>query len=291
MPLASLPPSPLLKPGADPLELLGLTSAGGLSPADLLEHAEARGAARGAGAPAARGVLPAQQVQHRAADDEGGAHRRRWTARPTARRTSWCCRARTRSRSVKERTAAGTWRMTGVDTSQGRIDLAPGGIVVIALGTIETRADRARLVRRQRPPDAAVHRQEPDRAPALEPGVPRAPGCDPRTVGDDQRAADRGAVREGPRDAGERRPDRTVPSADRGQRRRQHGRRRGRAVPQDPGRRFLRPAAQLHGHACGLRDPRPGRDGGGGSDRLRRASEPRGPRPARRRVRRAARHR
>ena len=35
------------------------------------------------------------------------------------------------------RTAAGTWRMTGVDTSQGRIDLAPGGTVVIALGTIE----------------------------------------------------------------------------------------------------------------------------------------------------------
>ena len=40
---------------------------------------------------------------------------------------------------------------------------------------------------------------------------------------------------------------------------------------------FYRPAAQLHRHACGLRDPRPGRDGGGGSDQLRRASEPRGP--------------
>jgi hypothetical protein len=38
----------------------------------------------------------------------------------------------------KERTAAGTWRITGLDTSRGRIDLAPGGIVVIALGTIES---------------------------------------------------------------------------------------------------------------------------------------------------------
>jgi hypothetical protein len=39
---------------------------------------------------------------------------------------------------LKERTAAGTWRITGVDTSRGRIDLAPGGIAVIALGTIES---------------------------------------------------------------------------------------------------------------------------------------------------------
>src|SRR5881396_583252 len=39
---------------------------------------------------------------------------------------------------AKERTAAGTWRITGVDTSRGRIDLAPGGIVIIALGTIES---------------------------------------------------------------------------------------------------------------------------------------------------------
>ena len=34
-------------------------------------------------------------------------------------------------------TAAGTWRVTGIDTSHGPIDLAPGGTVVIALGTIE----------------------------------------------------------------------------------------------------------------------------------------------------------
>src|SRR5258708_15195890 len=39
---------------------------------------------------------------------------------------------------AKERSAAGTWRSRGVDTSRGRLDLAPGGIVIIALGTIET---------------------------------------------------------------------------------------------------------------------------------------------------------
>ena len=34
-------------------------------------------------------------------------------------------------------TAAGTWRVVGVDTSAGFIDLAPGGVAVIALGTMK----------------------------------------------------------------------------------------------------------------------------------------------------------
>ena len=36
------------------------------------------------------------------------------------------------------RTAAGTWRVVGVETGSGFIDLAPGGICVVALGTIES---------------------------------------------------------------------------------------------------------------------------------------------------------
>jgi choline dehydrogenase-like flavoprotein len=32
----------------------------------------------------------------------------------------------------------GTWRITGIDTSRGPIDLAPNGVVIIALGTIES---------------------------------------------------------------------------------------------------------------------------------------------------------
>ena len=35
------------------------------------------------------------------------------------------------------RTGSGTWRVIGVDTSDGFIELAPGGVAVIALGTIE----------------------------------------------------------------------------------------------------------------------------------------------------------
>src|SRR5437773_12442387 len=35
-------------------------------------------------------------------------------------------------------TASGTWCVTGVDTSNGFIELAPGGVAVIALGTLES---------------------------------------------------------------------------------------------------------------------------------------------------------
>ncbi|HEY3455844.1 MAG TPA: family 16 glycoside hydrolase [Bryobacteraceae bacterium] len=35
-------------------------------------------------------------------------------------------------------TGSGTWRVIGVDTSSGLIDLAPGGSIVVALGTIES---------------------------------------------------------------------------------------------------------------------------------------------------------
>src|SRR5260370_931536 len=38
----------------------------------------------------------------------------------------------------KAQTATGAWRMTGVDTSNGFIELAPGGVAVIALGTLES---------------------------------------------------------------------------------------------------------------------------------------------------------
>src|SRR5262249_57223572 len=35
-------------------------------------------------------------------------------------------------------TATGRWRVIGIDTSNGFIPLAPGGVAVIALGTIES---------------------------------------------------------------------------------------------------------------------------------------------------------
>src|SRR6185369_10144671 len=51
-------------------------------------------------------------------------------------------------------TAAGNRRATGIDTSRGFIELAPGGSVVIALGTIES----ARVLRRDGISDAAEDR-------------------------------------------------------------------------------------------------------------------------------------
>ena len=138
MPLASLPPSPLLKPGADPLDLLGLTSAGGLSPADLLNMLKLEAPLAVQARPPHAGFFPLNKFSTvplmmkaaRVASLDG----------TTDGKKDFMVLPGTHALTiVKARTAAGTWRMTGVDTSQGRIDLAPGGIVVIALGTIESR--------------------------------------------------------------------------------------------------------------------------------------------------------
>ena len=135
--LDALPPSPLLKPGSDPAQLLGLTSTGGLSQADLLNllKLEAPLAVQ-ARAPHAGffplnkfSVVPLLTKAARAAASNSNLNDavREFMILPDAHVRSL--------RTVP--TAAGTWRVTGIDTSQGPIDLAPGGTVVIALGTIE----------------------------------------------------------------------------------------------------------------------------------------------------------
>jgi choline dehydrogenase-like flavoprotein len=137
MPLGTLPSSPLLKPGADPLELLGLASAGGLSPADLLNMLKLEAPLAVQARPPHAGFFPLNKFStvplmmkaaRTAAMDSASDGKKDFMVLPGTHALT----------IVKERTAAGTWRMTGVDTSRGRIDLAPGGIVVIALGTIET---------------------------------------------------------------------------------------------------------------------------------------------------------
>ena len=136
-PLNALPPSPLLKPGSDPAQLLGLTSTGGLSQADLLNllKLEAPLAVQ-ARAPHAGffplnkfSVVPLLTKAARAAASDSNLNDavRKFMILPDAHVLSL--------RTVP--TAAGTWRVTGINTSQGPIDLAPGGTVVIALGTIE----------------------------------------------------------------------------------------------------------------------------------------------------------
>ena len=136
-PWNALPPSPLLKPGSDPAQLLGLTSTGGLSQADLLNllKLEAPLAVQ-ARAPHAGffplnkfSVVPLLTKAARAAASNSNLNDavRKFMILPDAHVLSL--------RTVP--TAAGTWRVTGINTSQGPIDLAPGGTVVIALGTIE----------------------------------------------------------------------------------------------------------------------------------------------------------
>ena len=190
---------------------------------------------------------------------------------------------------VTARTAAGTWRMTGVDTSQGRIDLAPGGVVVIALGTIESarlalasfdgsglptlplmgknlmahlRSNLVFRVPRTAIPGLSATINELQTAALFVKGRATRPNGDLLGHFHLQIAASGGGSTVGAEDE----LFRKVPDVD-----------------------FLRSAAHLDRHACGHRDPRHRRDGAGGSDQSRRTSEPRGPRPAHRRVRRAAR--
>jgi choline dehydrogenase-like flavoprotein len=138
IPLAELPPSPLLKPGADPADLLGLTSTGGLSPDNLLNllKLEAPLAVQ-ARAPHAGffplnkfSTVPLLMKAARTAffDANGNDARKEFVILADAHVLS----LRTAP------TVSGTWRVTGADTSQGFIPLAPGGVAVVALGTIES---------------------------------------------------------------------------------------------------------------------------------------------------------
>src|SRR4051812_6570197 len=138
MALGSLPSSPLMKPGANLLQLLGLSSAGGLSPADLQNMLKLEAPLGVQARPPHAGFFPLNKFStvpllmkaaRTAVTDAGGNDAAKEfmvfpDAHVVAIRTT--------------QTTAGTWRVVGVDTSAGFIDLAPGGVAVIALGTIES---------------------------------------------------------------------------------------------------------------------------------------------------------
>jgi choline dehydrogenase-like flavoprotein len=135
--LDALPPSPLLKPGSDPAQLLGLSSTGGLSQADLLNLLKLEAPLAVQARPPHAGFFPLNKfsvvplltkaARAAASDSNGNDAVKEFMILPDAHVLSL--------RTIP--TAAGTWRVTGIDTSQGPIDLAPGGTVIIALGTIE----------------------------------------------------------------------------------------------------------------------------------------------------------
>ncbi len=136
--LATLPPSPLLKPGADPAQLLGLSSTGGLSQADLLNLLKLEAPLAVQARPPHAGFFPLNKfstvpllmkaARTASSDSHGIDANKEFMVLPDTHAVS----LRTTP------TAAGTWRITGVDTSNGFMELAPAGVAVIALGTIES---------------------------------------------------------------------------------------------------------------------------------------------------------
>jgi choline dehydrogenase-like flavoprotein len=136
IPLDQLPPSPLLKPGADPLQLLGLTSADGLSNDDLLNMLKLEAPlAVQARAPHA-GFFPMNKFStvpllmkaaRTAYADNSNDAKKEFMVVPNAHVLS-----------LRTSRSGDTWRVTRVETSSGPIDLAPDGVAIIALGTIES---------------------------------------------------------------------------------------------------------------------------------------------------------
>jgi choline dehydrogenase-like flavoprotein len=139
--LAQLPPSPLLKGGeqrADLLHLLGLEAQGAPSDDTLKNWLKLEAPLAVRARPPHAGFFPLNKFSTvplvmKAArtayyDVNGDDARKEFMLLPN-----------THARYVAVApTTTGTWRVTGVETSNGFIELAPNGVVVIALGTIES---------------------------------------------------------------------------------------------------------------------------------------------------------
>jgi choline dehydrogenase-like flavoprotein len=138
IPLNELPPSPLLKPGADPARLLGIDSAAGFSADDLKNLLKLEAPLAVQARPPHAGFFPLNKfstvpllmkaARTAFSDANGDDAKKAFMVLPDTHVTS----LRT------SQTASGTWRVIGVETSNGLIEVAPGGSVVIALGTIES---------------------------------------------------------------------------------------------------------------------------------------------------------
>src|SRR6476469_9210641 len=126
IPLSTMPRPPLLKPGADPAQLLGLSSTGGLSQADLLNLLKMEAPLAVQARPPHAGFFPLNKfsvvpllmkaARTAAANSNGIDAAKEFMILPDTHVLT----LRTAP------TAAGTWRVSGIDTSRGPIDLAPG---------------------------------------------------------------------------------------------------------------------------------------------------------------------
>jgi len=138
IPLSQLPPSPVLKPGADLAQLLGLTDTTGLSDDDLRNMLKLEAPLAVQARPPHAGFFPMNKFStvpllmkaaRTAVTDAGGDDARK----------EFMILPGTHVLSLRTTpTGTGTRRVTGVDTSNGFIPLAPGGAAIVALGTIES---------------------------------------------------------------------------------------------------------------------------------------------------------
>lgn len=138
IPLDDLPRSPLMRPGADPAQLLGLPSGGAIPQADLLNMLKLE-APLGVQARAPHaGFFPMNKFS--ALPLLMKAARTSATAASTTDATrDFMVVPDTHVLSLRTmQTAAGTWRVAGVETSRGFLELAATGVAIIALGTIES---------------------------------------------------------------------------------------------------------------------------------------------------------
>lgn len=135
--LGTLPASPLLKPGAKAADLLGPDGIAGLSQGDLENMLKIEAPLAVQARPPHAGFFPLNKFStvpllmkaaRTAFGDKGEDARKEFMILPDTHALSL--------RTAK--TGANTWRVTGVDTSNGFIDLAPAGSAVVALGTIES---------------------------------------------------------------------------------------------------------------------------------------------------------
>ena len=138
IPLGQLPPSPVLKPGADLAQLLGLTDTTGLTDDDLRNLLKLEAPLAVQARPPHAGFFPLNKfstvpllmkaARTAAAEFTGDDAHKDFMILPGTH---------VKSLSTTQ-TATGGWRVSGVETSNGFIPLAPGGVAVIALGTIES---------------------------------------------------------------------------------------------------------------------------------------------------------
>jgi len=135
--LSTLPPSPLLKPGTSAAALLGPDGTAGLPASDLENMLKIEAPLAVQARPPHAGFFPLNKFStvpllmkaaRTAFADNGDDARKEFMILPDTHVLA--------VRTTK--TSQGTWRVTGVETSSGFIDLAPGGVAIIALGTIES---------------------------------------------------------------------------------------------------------------------------------------------------------